>query len=537
MRVKPYNNRNCLDLVGNNREVTPFQLLIVSTSGHGKGTSSEAIAERWKKTTNGVVIILSDPKSEGEWTFVMYEPTEKYHLQSLRRDGIKKNKYPAKLYHPYTHNLQKGYLPEIDFYTLSIKGLTQEDWSVLAESDSESETIKLIQRVANDLERNGSIFDFLHQIEKLTEGKKDKRRPMPDPKNWLLRSGGGTAKSVKEVGNLLSPFRRDYFLRKDTCEYKLNWETLLSDSENYHVFLNNWVESPKLKNFLVEVLLGQVVREAQHLSLLGKLKKPILLIVPELVNLCPSEDKGSSFYLAKALRKSLVSMRSKAKGISFLSDTQIWSQTSPNVRSSFNETFYGKLNPEDSRIILKANSYTQTTRDLFSDIEDNPGSFIWYKRESEGVFSIFMPSHMHKEVKYNWVSMYKKHYRDKMKRYDDLINKMKREFQEEEERTKLEVQKREKKYIEEEIKKSIKKESTEKDEEDNIKIPEEKKIKSYLYKRSWELHNEGLSDNKVGFEIGVSHKTAKKYYKKYEESLEENKEEIDIPIGESNPSY
>lgn len=528
MRIVNYNNKNCIDFRDENGEVNPFQILLVGESHHGKGLSSESIAERWRKTTSGIVINLHDSKKESEGTFVMYEPTERYHLKELRRDGIRKNKYTTKLYHAFTFNLtKKGFLPDINFYTLSIKDMTKEDWSILAETDAESETIKLLERVGEDINRNASLFDFLREIERLTEGKKDKAKAIPDPKNWWLKSGGGTAKSVKQIGNMLSSFKKNYFLRKDTCEFKLNWENILLDNQNYHVFLTNFIDNEKLRNFLVECLLGQAVREAQRLANLGRLKKPILFLIPELVKVCPSESKGSSLYLAKALREHLVTMRSKASGMSCLCDTQIWSQTASEVRSSFNETFYGKLNTEDARIIFKAKSYTSTDRELFEDVEENYASFVWDGKESYGVFKILAPSHMHKERKYNWIQMYKKHFKDKMKRYDDLVKRMKKEFEEEEKQTENEVMKQIKEREEEERKANEKKESKSKtkDSKEEPKETIESKAKEYLFKRAWELKNDGLSDRKIAQELGIkSHKTSKKYYEKYEEQLKKDEE-------------
>ena len=531
MRVINYNNKNCLTLKDADGQITPFQVLIVSTSGSGKGTTGEGWIESWKRATGGVVIVLNDPKNEAEFSYVMYEPEAKYHLTELKVDGIKKGTHKAKLYHPYTHNLaKKGMLPDINFYSISIKDMTKEDWSILAESDAESETIKLLERVAEDLPRNDSLFDFLQEIERLTEGKKDKNKAVADPKNWFLKSGGGTSKSVKQVGNMLSSFKKNYLLRKDTCELKLDWEKILLDSENYHVFLSNWVDNSKLKNFLVECLLGQAVNTAQRLSNTGKLKKPILFVIPELLNMCPSESKGSSQFLAKAVRKHIVTMRSQAGGMSILGDTQNWSQTSPELRGSFNQTFYGKLNPEDARIIFKANSYTATQRGLFDEVEEKPGSFIWYKHEDYGVFSMFMPSHMHKEVKYNWIQMYKKHFKNKMKSYNYLVKIMKTEYDEEYEKTKDSVFRKIEEKEEAERQKEEAKEQKDKPKQVRKKTLIFDPTKTYILKRAYELHKENLSDRKIADELGIkSHKTAKKYYTTYEQKLKEKKKEEGSP--------
>lgn len=519
MRIVHYNNKNCLDLKDSGNQLNPFQLLVVATSGYGKGMTTEAIAERWKKTTNGIVIFLNDPKQEAEQSYVMYEPQEVYHLRELKKDGIKKNKYPAKLYHPFTFNLtKKGYLPDIQIYTLSIKDLNREDWSILAETDAETESIKLMERVAEDLPRNDSLFDFLQEIERLTEGKKDKKKVVADPKNWFLKSGGGTAKSVKQIGNMLSSFKRDYFLRKDTCPYKLDWDKILLDNENYHIFLTNWIENSKLRNFLVVCLMGQAIKNAQRLSNLGKLKKPILFIIPELMKVCPEEARGSALFLSKALSSHLVTMRSKAGGMFCLSDTQNWSKTSSFVRGSFNETFYGKLNPEDARIIFKAKAYTSSKRDYFNDIGETYCAYLRDGHEDDGVFQLFYPSHMHKEGRYDWIQMYKKHYYKNMKKYDSLVKEMKKEFDEESDKAKNYALKEE---IEQD--KEPDKEKEEKPKIQKNKI--ENKAKEYLYKRAWELKQEKSSYRQIADDLGLkSHVTAKRYCEKYEKKLKDKKE-------------
>lgn len=522
MRVINYLNKNCLDFKDENGEVNPFQLLLVSESGTGKGLSEEAIAERWKRTTKGIVIFLNDPKQESEQSFIQYEPEAKYHVKELRTDKIRRRKYTCQLYHPFSFELsKKGYLPPLNVYTLSIKDMSRDDWSILAETDAETETIKLLERVSEDINRNSSLFDFLLEVERLTEGKKSKGKEVRDKKNWGLKSGGGTAKSIKQIGNMLSSFKKHYFLRKDTCELKLDWNKILSNDQDYHVFLTNWIDNPKIRNFLVVCLMGQAIREAQRLANIGKLKKPILFILPELYKVCPSETKGSSLFLAKSLSGHLVTMRSKASGMSCVADTQIWNRTDRQVVGAFNETFWGRLNPEDARIIFKAKSYTTSKRELFEEVEENFCSYVWDGKEDYGVFSIFYPAHMHKERKYNWIQMYKKHFSDKMVRYDDLIKKMKKEF-DKEESVIDDILEKERKQAEEEKKKKedskVKKESKEPDKQEDT-------AKEYLIKRAWELHNEQMSDRNIAKELGIkSHKTAKTYYQKYEKKLKEDEE-------------
>ncbi|MBU1028548.1 MAG: hypothetical protein KKF48_05880 [Nanoarchaeota archaeon] len=525
MKTINYNSKNCLTFKDEYGNVNNFSLLLVAKSGEGKGLSEEGVIYRWQKTTNGIVIVLNDPKQTSEFSFAQYEPTEKYHLKELRRDGIKKNKCSVKLYHPFSFSIsRRGWIPPIQFYTLSIKDMKKDDWSILAETDDETETIKLLERVSEYIKRDASLWDFLLEVERLTEGKNEKGKKIRDKKNWGLKGGGGTAKSIKQIGNMLSSFKNHYFLRKDTCELKLNWDKILLDNQNYHVFLTNWIDNPKLRNFLVVCLMGQAIREARRLSDIGKLKKPILFVVPELKDVCPSEAQGSAKFLAKSLSRYLVTIRGVASGMSILGDTQVWSGTHQDIRSGFKETFWGRLNPEDARIIFKAKSYTSDDRQWFEELEENYCSYIWDGNEDRGVFHFNLPPHMHKEEKYNWIQMYKKYHRDKMVRYDDLVNKMRKEF-DKEESVIDKLTEKELKELEEQKRKSEETKVKKLDKENKEpKETIESRAKEYLFKRAWELKQDGLSDRKIGNELNVSHKTAKIYYSKYEERLKQEEE-------------
>jgi hypothetical protein len=519
MRMLNYTNKNCLSFKKENGRIENTTLLIVAKSGHGKGMSTESMVERWRMATGGIVIILHDPKQTSEFSFVQYEPKEPYHLKELRKDGISPKSHTCKMYHPFTFNLaKKGIIPEVNFYTIPIKSLTRDDWSILAETDAETEAIKILERTAENIKRNSSLFEFLLSAEKLTETKKDKKKMVRDKANWGLKVGGGTAKSIKQIGNMLSSFKRDYFLRKDTCDLKLNAEKILLDKDNYHIFLTNWIENPKTRNFLVEFLIGHFVSTAERLADTGKLKKPILFVAPELNAVVPEESKGSSVFLARALRKHLITFRSKAAGVSLIGDCQIWSQLAAPVRAAFREVFFGKLNNEDARIIFNANKYTAIDRERFDDLEENYCCYIWNGREKEGAISIFPPSHMHKEERYNWIQMCKKH-KLPMRKYDDLVKKMREDYIKEEyiidelQRKEWREQEQEEKPAESISKKS----DTAIEKNDRMT----RLGKQYLYKRAWQLHKNGISDRKIAEEIGVkSHITAKRYYEKYNDILD-----------------
>jgi len=505
-------------------KIQPFQLGIFATSGHGKGLSSEFIVEEWRKETNGVVIYLADPKDEAEGSFVQYEPKEKYHVNQLQLDGMRKEIHPCKLYHPFTFNIPKGLLPDVNFFTVPIKSMTREDWSIHLESSFDSEAIKLMMRVASDLPRNAGLYDFLHSIERLTEGKKSKRKAVSDAKNWFLSSGGGTSKSVAEIGNLLSPFRKNYFLRKETCEMKLDWKEILNDSTNYHVFLSMWLKDEKLKEFMVLNLLSNIVNNS-HLA-----KKPILLVIPEIKSLCPRLPQGYKYFLSHAITKAMVTIRSKGHGMSSICDSQNWSDTDDKIKGSCTITLFGKLNPKDREVVGKACAYGKTVKGELKELVDNQCGYLMYDKEDDGIFRVFMPRHMHKEPDYNWIEMYRKHFGSNMKKYDELVKFMRDEYNSEELETKefierkLKKEEEERRRREEATKESQENNQVEKPKEDKPKV--EDKNRDTIMKLCWEKKKENpkLSLTKIGKELNIHHSTVGKYIEKWNEKLDEDRE-------------
>lgn len=505
-------------------KIQPFQMGIFATSGHGKGLSSEAIAEEWRKDTNGtgVVIIIADPKDEAEGSFVQYLPTEAYHVNQLKQDGMKPETHSCIMYHPFTFNIPKGNLPDINFFSVPIKSMTREDWSILTESSFDSEAIKLMLRVGSDLPRASGLYDFLHDIQRLTSGKKSKRKALSDSKNWLLSSGGGTTKSVAEIGNLLAPFRKNYFLRKETCELKLDWKEILNDSENYHVFLSMWLKDEKMKEFMVLNLLNNIVNNS-HLA-----KKPILIIIPEIKSLCPRLPQGYKYFLSHAITKALVTIRSKGRGMSSICDSQNWFDTDDKIKGAFGITLFGKLNTKDREVVGKACSYDKNVKAELKELGDNPCGYLMYDKEGDGIFRVFMPRHMHKEPDYNWINMYRKHLGSKMKRYDDLVKTMRDEFNSEEAETREFLERKLKKEEEAEKRREEAKAEAEKSGNPEVEPKERVEVvdknKETIMKLCWEKKKEKLSDRKIGAELNIHHSTVKKYIGLWNKKLDAQKE-------------
>lgn len=435
-------NRDYISFCDDYGRVGAFQLGLFAVSGHGKGMGEEGMIEEWKRTTDGIVIILADPKDECEFGYVNFPPREKYHLNRLRMDGMTPSSYSVKLYHPFSFNIPKIYLPDINFYTFSLKDLDREDWSILSESKKDSATIRLLTRACDELKKDEGLFRFLHNIEQMSEGKKKDGKLVEDPKNFYLRKASGNAKSVVEISSLISTFKQNYFLKKDNCKNKLDWENILSDSDSYHVFLSMWLGDLKLKEFCVLHLLNSAIIEIQRLSNKGLLKKPILFVIPEIRKLCPDRPEGYKEFLSDAIGNAINTIRSVGRGISLIYDSQDWSQTDARVRNS-GESFFGKIGTNDKNLLCKALSYRKEQKETLTSLseKDMKCCFLRFEHEDDGVYRFFLPTHMHKEENYNWIEMFKKHGR-KMMSYDSLVKEMREEYKSEELDIKSMIEKR-----------------------------------------------------------------------------------------------
>jgi len=171
LRIVTKYNKTFISLRNEFGDVLPFQMGIFALSGHGKGLASEFIVEWWRKSTKGTVIYIADPKAEGEATYCAYKPDKEYHVRKLKEDGAEATAYNCKIYHPFTFNIPKSYLPDIKFFSIPISKMSREQWSILAETSWDSEAIKLMLREGEKLKSHEGMFRFLTNISQLVTGK------------------------------------------------------------------------------------------------------------------------------------------------------------------------------------------------------------------------------------------------------------------------------------------------------------------------------------------------------------------------------
>jgi len=509
------NNKSFISLRNDYGEVLPFQCGIYATSGHGKGLFTEAIVQQWRESTKGIVLCIADPKDEAEFSFANYPAKERYHTEQLMRDGAKPKGYPVKLYHPFTFNIPSGYLPDINFFTLSLKDMKREEWSILAESSWDSETIRLLLRVADSLPRSKGLLYFMHEIDKLT-GARDKKKRTKDPHNYYLSVGGGTAKSMVEISGLMDTFLKDnYFIRKDNCPHKLDWKSILTDNQNYHVFLSMWLTDDKLKEFMVLSLIKRVIANRKYL------KRPVLIVIPEILKLCPRNAQGYKLFLSSAISESLVTMRSMAKGMSCVYDSQDYSNTDDKIRGGTMITFFGQMSAKDQEVVAKIMSYKRDYKEQLQNMKVN--GYFKAGFEDEDVVRGFFPRHSHKEPKYNWLEMYHENNPNKEKMYNELITEMRSELDAE----KKEIRDRFLKEMEREREERAKREEKKKEVEDKSSVKKVNQKKELLMKLCWDMYNneelpkKDRSFRKIGDKYNLHNTTAKRYVEEYRKKLDD----------------
>jgi len=527
-----------LDIFNKDKVIESKFYFFFAQSGWGKTLSVESLLETYHKQ-GFTIVCLADVKDTWELGFSMFKPVKKYHLRRLKKDRIEPSSKKVKLYHPFTFNLPKIKIPEINFYGFSLKDLGREEYSMILESAWESETTRLLIDASNSVSNSVGLHGFLNYIQDRVMREKAGGESTPDWDNFGLKVAGGTTKSLVEVGSHFKPFQKDYFLVPDNSEIKLNWEEIIKDNEHYHVFGTSYIKDEKLKEFCVMALLNSIIKAQK------KLRKPLLIYIPEIRYLVPARPQGYKFFLARSIKENLSIIRSL--NISFVGDSQCWSDVEDEVKNSATMTFFGQIGGgKDFNNITKAVKYTreQFKSLLQMDIDEmQRPSFMIQNNPEIGLFTPKFPSHCHAEEGYIFEKMYQQSGKE-MKSYIPLIDEMKDLFVSDEQK----IRKRfEEKQAEEKEKKEKKKEEKEKSKEGKQSLEKKEEeikkkgqdVKLNLMKLIYEMRNdESLDEKERSYRkiaekfngLGIkTHTTAKKYCEDYKKHLADKKQQDDFP--------
>lgn len=523
--IKKIGIENTSDLVVQNNHNFIANNFLVHNSGYGKGLFAERILEAYHKA-GYTVICIADPKEEMELAYAMFNANEEYQTRSLRATGKEIYSIPTKLYHPFTFDIPTDKkLPEINFYTIPLKSLGRAEWSLIAESGYDTDTIRLCLNGAKNINKNDGIFSFLHYLQDIIKGSKGKKEVKPDPKNFYLSSTSGTLKSLQDISNYLQPFKNNYFLSSDDSEHNLNWKQILNDNSHYHVFLTNWSgknpHDDKIKAFNVLYCLRKIVENRSSTN------KPVIIFVPEVKKLMPFKPKGFQEFLAESMKESLSMIRSMGEGgMSAVLDTQVYSDVDESVRRASSRMFLGELTSDDIEKLNKSVGMKKEIKKMLSSMESQ-GCYLWVGKEDLEPFKMFVPSHAHAEEHYKFDDLFRQKYPEKMKNYSPLVKEMRENYNNEQNKSKEIVKKREdairkqeerKRKEREQKKNKTDKKDTEKVVNKTSKNDEKKKLFQIVKRHKEE--NPEVTDEQLGVLVEKDRSTISRWFREYKKQKE-----------------
>jgi hypothetical protein len=542
MRIAEDNNTfiSPIDKYG---KISNQQIFLIAKSSYGKGLTEEGIIEFYHKM-GYLVCILSDPKKELELAYQMFEPEEKYHLESLKiarnipAIGSCKNpgKHKVIIHHPYSNSIPiNRNLPKMDIFTIPIKSLGKEEFDMLAEVHGENDTISVLLKAKAELGKEDGLFEFNDIVRKITTGHKKKEKY--DWNNWGSISISGTAKERSKVGNITQSFVNHPFLTKETCSYNIDWKKILNDQEHYHLFASNFIpkDDEKITDFLVLHILESLIRHKDYV------KCPVLIVIPEISYQCPydSKNNGHKDALASSISKALVTIRNMGRGFTSISDTQVLSNVDPRIMAGSTIQIVGELgNNKDVDGFCKDLGLGREIKEQLSKM-GTPRCYLVRGVHDcdikDGCYWFFPPTAMHKEENYNFEEMYLKHHRKNpeeypMENYREIHQIMNKTIKSDLDKWKAKVKKREEEQEKIEREKEESKETGKTEAVKEVKKEKkeiENKNKLVLMKLCWERFNDETLDSKersyrkIAEKLDIkSHKTVKKYIDNYKKILE-----------------
>lgn len=510
-----------VSIVNADKTISNEMISVYAKSGYGKSLQIEACIEEFHRA-GYTILILSDVKDEIEFGFAMFPPKKPYHVHILNKIGKPVKTQNVKIYHPFTFDIPTNtLLPEINFYGFSLKELKRAEWSMIAESSFESDTIRLLLNSSQQVNKNEGLYSFLHFVRDSIRGeggKKNKGEVRYDPKNFYLDTTTATAKSLQDISSYLLPFKKHYFLVDDNSPLKLDWKNILNNNQDYHFFTSYWIDDEKLKEFCILSLFNAIIRNKKFA------KHPLLIVIPEIRYLVPFKPEGYKKFLAYGIKKNLSVMRNQGRGMSGLFDSQVWSDVDENVRNSSTFTVFGEMGGAgDMERVSKALNYKRDTRDYLKKMPEK-NTYLIQGKEDLDTFTLWLPAHMHAEPEYNFFEMYKEYFPERLKNYSSLYNNMENTLKTEENKFKELIKKRvqEDKHKQDALRKerenkggdSKKVEELQQKAEalKNMAIEEKQKAVYVLKKQKPEA-----SWREIGKEMGLHHLTAKKYFETYEQ--------------------
>lgn len=500
----------------------PYQYLFVGASGTQKSCGVEDIVcSEYKKGTT--IIYLCDPKKIFEPAYHMFEPVEKWQIDAITKEGRKPEKIPIKIYHPFTFNLPKHKIPEMNIYTLSIKDLGDSEINFLLESFEDVISRNIILDVLSKLGDNDDLYDFFYkcgeQVSSKLEYLKGRLKPIEQRDGngfWLKNSKKGKQSDLNKIQDKFLRFKECYYLQEKNCKYNLNYKELIKDNKHIHIFSTIYIgKDEKYEDFTTMFHYNKIVEANRDL------KRPILIIMEELNNMCPRVTVKSFNYKNILAQSITIHLQKNNRGnnISSISTIQSSSSLIREIMkgSTFTKTFMGRQSSEDLKEISIVYGVSSKIRSQCGNLHD--GEYLLFgfpevnyntigSDDEAPTYKFLTPTTCHAEPRFKFIDFMNKYYPDKIVGYADIINEMKEKLKNSDKKYE-ELSKKEREAYIKRLKELDKIKEQKQIERDNIEKNKQSSsgdLKEKAKEEIWRLYKEGTSQRDIAMEI------TKKYY-------------------------
>ena len=424
-----------------------------------------------------------------------------------------------KVYHPFTFSIPKtGSMPPINFFTLSLKDLSETGINAILSGSSDRETVRICQSFLNKIDKKATLWDFLWTVGKQIG--MEYRIFSYDPEGMGVPvKTKGDVRGVSAIRDAFLTFRNHYTLQPDKYQNNLNFIDLLNDNEHIHEFTLKWIKEERLRYFYYIEILGRIVQALDS----GKIKNPVCLVIEEIKVLLPKQIETSyQKQLSRILVDILSTIRVKGKGCFVISTTQNYFGTNEDFRSSTSERFLFKLSPEDIQKLIKYHNFKQADIDRINSLET--GQFYWWKELVSDVgrmMYIFPPPHkIAEENSPDFFELWKRYYPDKLIKPYDQYRRMELEMMQVEVDAKIRLKEEEEKIRnkekdKKEAEEKKKAESTSKYQQENAQRELNKKMRLDRKKICYELKMQGKKWVEIVKEVGINIRTVQSYAEEY----------------------
>lgn len=513
--IKYYNRKH--------KKIDNPQILFSGMSGSGKSVHLERWIANLIKEGYTVIVITEKENHEFESAFAMFPVKSKYHLDILNAKGIKpmeKDKLRdfVRIYHPFTFNIPDTPLPTMQFYTLPIKGISEQGFSSLLVGSEDSKRVRQCYSASKILSDRENLWDFLERVCTKDEDRKEKKFNY-NRREMLIQIPTSKDKAdISEAKESFMPFREDFYLHSSHSKYNLKMEKIINDNKRLHIFSKKWITDKRQKFFINITLLEEIERCISA----GIAKNPIAVVIEEIMQQLPPKPASERLSYEKSYITSLVRilLTIRQAGMVMIT-TQKYSETVRQIRSACNLKMIGKTSMEDKHKFLEDFNFKTAQIDLISSL--NVGEFVIADDILKGDrlrYKAIPPPFAHCDNE-NFIKRYSEEYPDMLKDYKPLKTEMldmRNAIEEERIKKLMAIEEKENEKSDKKQQELVKEKKKSQLMEDALKQKDKESIKKACYDMRKIKNEKGEyihSFRAIGRELNLSGTTARRYAKDY----------------------